>query len=67
MSENSSKNMEEKLLGENTSPAEKEMLKALMTVFKKEQTENEEYKAEVKEYTHYLIGRKIPENTPNFT
>ena len=40
VSDNSSKNMEEKLLGESSSPAEKEMLKAFMTMFKKEQTEN---------------------------
>lgn len=29
--------------------------------------EKEKYKAKVKEYTHYLIGRKIPENTRTFT
>ena len=34
---------------------------------KKEQTKKEQYKSDVKEYTDYLIGRKVPENTPNFT
>jgi hypothetical protein len=29
--------------------------------------EKDKYRAKVKEYTHYLIGRKIPENTPLFT
>lgn len=34
---------------------------------KNKQEEKEKYKAKVKEYTHYLIGRKIHQNTPEFT
>jgi uncharacterized protein (UPF0128 family) len=29
--------------------------------------EKEKYRAKAKEYTHYLIGRKISENAPLFT
>lgn len=29
--------------------------------------EKERYKAKVKEYTHYLIGRKIPESAPTYS
>jgi uncharacterized protein (UPF0128 family) len=29
--------------------------------------EKEKYKSKVKEYTHYLIGRKIPEDTPTYS
>ena len=42
-------------------------MKALVNIMKKEQNQKEDFKAEVKEYTNYMIGRKIPENTPNFT
>lgn len=34
---------------------------------RKQAEEKEKYKSKVKEYTHYLIGRKIPENTPTFS
>jgi hypothetical protein len=29
--------------------------------------EKEKYKNKVKEYTNYLIGRKIPESTPTYS
>lgn len=34
---------------------------------KKEKEAMENYRAKVKEYTHYLIGRKISENTPLYS
>ena len=30
-------------------------------------SESEKYKLNVKEYTHFLIGRKIPEDVPIFS
>lgn len=34
---------------------------------RKMEDEKEKYRSKVKEYTHYLIGRKIAESTPNFS
>lgn len=34
---------------------------------KRSNNDKEEYKEMVKEYTHYLVGRKIPESTPEYT
>lgn len=47
--------------------AERKVMETLVSVLKKEESEKEKYKARVKEYTHYLIGRKIPEAIENFT
>jgi hypothetical protein len=33
----------------------------------KSEVEKERYKNKVKEYTSFQIGRKVSENTPNFT
>lgn len=33
----------------------------------KKNEDEEKYRAKVKQYTHYAIGRKISENTPHFT
>ena len=65
--QDNAENMEQKIDNSSSSETEKEILKTLIALMKKERTEKEDYKAEVKEYSNYLIGRKMPENTPNFT
>lgn len=57
-------NLQFSQLPENNFAAEKQDFKENL---KKRAEEKEKYKNMVKEYTHYLIGRKIPEHTPNYT
>ena len=40
--------------------SEKFSMDLLLKLFKKEANDKQKYKEEVKEYTNYLIGRKIP-------